>query len=44
LTLQRKSHILEDEKDPYDVRRPPYKRKRWQVSVGCLVGHSGEKY
>ncbi|KAJ6168919.1 hypothetical protein N7497_001762 [Penicillium chrysogenum] len=23
LTLQRKSHLLEDEKHPYDVRRPP---------------------
>lgn len=31
LTLQRKSHLLEDEKDPWDVRRPAYKRKRWQV-------------
>lgn len=32
LTFQRKSHILEDEKFPYDSRRPPYKRRRWQVS------------
>ncbi|WEW56759.1 hypothetical protein PRK78_002210 [Emydomyces testavorans] len=31
LTLQRKSHILEDEKYPYDIRRPPYKRTRWQT-------------
>lgn len=32
LTLQRKSHLLEEEKeDDYD-RRPPYKRRRWQVS------------
>lgn len=31
LTLQRKSHILEDEKYPYDLHRPPYKRRRWQV-------------
>jgi hypothetical protein len=31
LTLQRKSHLLEEEKeDDYD-RRPPYKRRRWQV-------------
>ena len=33
LTLQRKSHLLEEEKeDDYD-RRPPYKRRRWQVSM-----------
>ena len=31
LTLQRKSHILEDEKDSNDVRRPPHRRRRWQV-------------
>ena len=31
LTLQRKSHILEDEKDPNDARRPPHRRRRWQV-------------
>ncbi|PLB38591.1 DUF803 domain protein [Aspergillus candidus] len=38
LTLQRKSHILEDEKHPYDIRRPPYKRRRWQVGMGMFVG------
>ncbi|CRL29204.1 Protein of unknown function DUF803 [Penicillium camemberti] len=37
LTLQRKSHLLEDEKHPYDVRRPPYKRRRWQVGMGMFV-------
>ena len=31
LTLQRKSHILEDEKDPHELRRPPHRRRRWQV-------------
>lgn len=31
LTLQRKSHILEDEKGPDDLRRPPHRRRRWQV-------------
>jgi hypothetical protein len=33
LTLQRKSHLLEEEKEEeYGyVRRPPYKRRRWQV-------------
>lgn len=37
LTLQRKSHILEDEKDPYDIRRPPYKRRRWQVCDKAII-------
>ncbi|KAK3383622.1 hypothetical protein B0T24DRAFT_55808 [Lasiosphaeria ovina] len=37
LTLQRKSHILEDEKGPYDVRRPPYRRRRWQLGMGMFV-------
>ncbi|KAL7920832.1 hypothetical protein ACQKWADRAFT_151320 [Trichoderma austrokoningii] len=37
LTLQRKSHILEDEKGPHDVRRPPYRRRRWQVGMGMFV-------
>lgn len=37
LTLQRKSHILEDEKDPYDGRRPPYKRRRWQIGMAMFV-------
>ncbi len=37
LTLQRKSHILEDEKGPHDVRRPPYRRRRWQAGMGMFV-------
>ncbi|KAH0494861.1 hypothetical protein TgHK011_008446 [Trichoderma gracile] len=37
LTLQRKSHILEDEKGPHDVRRPPYRRRRWQVGMAMFV-------
>ncbi|KAL1970380.1 hypothetical protein VTN77DRAFT_5540 [Rasamsonia byssochlamydoides] len=37
LTLQRKSHLLEDEKDPYDLRRPPYKRRRWQLGMLMFV-------
>ncbi|KAH8880157.1 hypothetical protein GQ53DRAFT_774396 [Thozetella sp. PMI_491] len=37
LTLQRKSHILEDEKGPYDTRRPPYRRRRWQVGMGMFI-------
>ncbi|KAK3310280.1 uncharacterized protein B0T15DRAFT_31844 [Chaetomium strumarium] len=37
LTLQRKSHILEDEKFPYDVRRPAYRRRRWQLGMGMFL-------
>ncbi|KFH46498.1 hypothetical protein ACRE_025850 [Hapsidospora chrysogenum ATCC 11550] len=37
LTLQRKSHILEDEKGPHDTRRPPYRRRRWQVGMAMFL-------
>jgi len=37
LTLQRKSHILEDEKGPQDVRRPPHRRRRWQLGMGMFI-------
>ncbi|KAL6721868.1 hypothetical protein ACLMJK_000973 [Lecanora helva] len=37
LTLQRKSHLLEDEKDPHDVRRPPYRRRRWQIGMLMFI-------
>ncbi|KAL6858077.1 hypothetical protein ACO1O0_005527 [Amphichorda felina] len=37
LTLQRKSHILEDEKGPHDIRRPPYRRRRWQVGMAMFL-------
>lgn len=37
LTLQRKSHILEDEKGPHDVRRPPHRRRRWQLGMGMFI-------
>ncbi|KEY68694.1 hypothetical protein S7711_00568 [Stachybotrys chartarum IBT 7711] len=37
LTLQRKSHILEDEKNPHDIRRPPYRRRRWQLGMGMFI-------
>jgi hypothetical protein len=37
LTLQRKSHLLEDDKDDHDARRPPYKRRRWQLGMGMFV-------
>ncbi|EGP87648.1 uncharacterized protein MYCGRDRAFT_104455, partial [Zymoseptoria tritici IPO323] len=33
LTLQRKSHMLEDEKEDHVSRRPPYRRRRWQVGM-----------
>jgi hypothetical protein len=33
LTLQRKSHMLEDEKAEFEVHRPAYKRRRWQVGM-----------
>ncbi|EOA90944.1 uncharacterized protein SETTUDRAFT_45176 [Exserohilum turcica Et28A] len=37
LTLQRKSHLLEEEKDIDDERRPPYKRRRWQLGMLMFV-------
>ncbi|KAL8808968.1 MAG: hypothetical protein Q9223_003680, partial [Gallowayella weberi] len=37
LTLQRKSHILEDEKDPHDLRRPPFRRRRWQLGMLMFI-------
>ncbi|ERF73820.1 hypothetical protein EPUS_05524 [Endocarpon pusillum Z07020] len=37
LTLQRKSHLLEDDKEEYEIRRPPYKRRRWQLGMGMFV-------
>lgn len=33
LTLQRKSHMLEDGKEDLHDRRPPYRRRRWQVGM-----------
>ncbi|KAI9883872.1 MAG: phospholipid scramblase 1 [Watsoniomyces obsoletus] len=39
LTLQRKSHILEDEKALQDThaQRPPYRRRRWQLGMLMFV-------
>lgn len=41
LTLQRKSHILEEEKEDQDpdfyVRRPPYRRRRWQIGMSIFL-------
>ncbi|KAI1779172.1 hypothetical protein F4818DRAFT_437963 [Hypoxylon cercidicola] len=36
LTLQRKSHMLEDEKY-LEVQRPAYRRRRWQLGMGMFV-------
>ncbi|KAF1949211.1 hypothetical protein CC80DRAFT_278807 [Byssothecium circinans] len=37
LTLQRKSHLLEEEKEDDYERRPPYKRRRWQLGMLMFV-------
>jgi len=37
LTLQRKSHLLEDGKQHPDERRPPYKRRRWQLGMLMFI-------
>lgn len=37
LTLQRKSHILEEEKDPLLERRPAHYRRRWQLGMGMFI-------
>ncbi|KAK9466249.1 magnesium transporter NIPA-domain-containing protein [Lipomyces arxii] len=37
LTMQRKSHILEDTKPLGHVQRPPYKRKRWLIGMGLFL-------
>ncbi|KEF61257.1 uncharacterized protein A1O9_02822 [Exophiala aquamarina CBS 119918] len=37
LTLQRKSHLIEDAKDQPETRRPAYKRKKWQLGMLMFV-------
>ncbi|KAL8735456.1 MAG: hypothetical protein Q9181_002820 [Wetmoreana brouardii] len=37
LTLQRKSHILEEEKEPHHPRRPPFRRRRWQLGMLMFI-------
>ncbi|KAF2872940.1 magnesium transporter NIPA-domain-containing protein [Massariosphaeria phaeospora] len=37
LTLQRKSHLLEEEKEEDYERRPPYKRRRWQLGMLMFI-------
>lgn len=32
LTLQRKSHLLEDDRPPHVKKRPPHRRRLWQVT------------
>ncbi|KAI1434797.1 hypothetical protein GGR50DRAFT_660160 [Xylaria sp. CBS 124048] len=29
--------MLEDEKGPHEIQRPPYRRRRWQVGMGMFV-------
>lgn len=38
LTLQRKSHLIEDAKDEVETRRPAYKRRKWQIGMLMFVG------
>ncbi|KAF1809154.1 hypothetical protein P152DRAFT_423441 [Eremomyces bilateralis CBS 781.70] len=37
LTLQRKSHMIEDEKEHQHTRRPPYRRRRWQLGMAMFI-------
>ncbi|TQS38029.1 hypothetical protein Golomagni_01476 [Golovinomyces magnicellulatus] len=37
LTLQRKSHLLEDEEFPCGAGRPAYLRRRWQLGMGMFI-------
>jgi magnesium transporter len=37
LTLQRKSHLVEDAKDPSEARRPAYRRRKWQIGMFMFV-------
>ncbi|OCK76867.1 hypothetical protein K432DRAFT_359597 [Lepidopterella palustris CBS 459.81] len=37
LTLQRKSHLLEEEKEDGRDRRPPYRRRRWQLGMLMFI-------
>ena len=37
LTLQRKSHLIEDAKDEVETRRPAYKRRKWQIGMLMFV-------
>ncbi|KAH0607743.1 uncharacterized protein H6S33_002777 [Morchella sextelata] len=36
LTLQRKSHLLEDEL-PHTHKRPPHRRRRWQIGILLFI-------
>jgi hypothetical protein len=37
LTLQRKSHMLEDCKEEHETRRAPYRRRRWQIGMSLFL-------
>lgn len=40
LTLQRKSHLLEDDR-PHVNKRPPHRRRRWQVpTLRCIYSYA----
>ncbi|KAI9654308.1 MAG: hypothetical protein M1831_005473 [Alyxoria varia] len=37
LTLQRKSHLLEEKKEDEVLHRPPYRRRRWQLGMLMFI-------
>ncbi|KAL7267721.1 hypothetical protein RUND412_009674 [Rhizina undulata] len=37
LTLQRKSHLLEDDRPPHINPRPPHRRRRWQIGMLLFI-------
>ncbi|KAF8472613.1 magnesium transporter NIPA-domain-containing protein [Kalaharituber pfeilii] len=37
LTLQRKSHLLEDDRPAHLHRRPPHRRRMWQIGMSLFI-------
>ncbi|PWW78453.1 hypothetical protein C7212DRAFT_357083 [Tuber magnatum] len=37
LTLQRKSHLLEDDRPPHVKQRPPHRRRLWQIGMLLFI-------
>ncbi|CAZ86637.1 unnamed protein product [Tuber melanosporum] len=37
LTLQRKSHLLEDDRPPHIKKRPPHRRRMWQIGILLFI-------
>ncbi|KAI9891880.1 MAG: hypothetical protein M1814_002265 [Vezdaea aestivalis] len=35
--MQRKSHLLEDKQAAHVARRPPYRRRRWQIGMAMFI-------